>query len=69
MSVTAHNRLEPKKRGGESWAASLPLAMLLSEVSISLSSWFLLGLAVAMPILLIPLLCVLETLEYCMFEG
>lgn len=68
MSVTAHNRLEPKKRG-ESWAASLPLAMLLSEVSISLSSWFLLGLAVAMPILLIPLLCVLETLEYRMFEG
>ena len=43
--------------------------MLLSEVSISLSSWFLLGLAEAMPILLIPLLCVLETLEYRMFEG
>lgn len=43
--------------------------MLLSEVSTSLSSWFLLRLAVAMPILLIPLLCVLETLEYRIFEG
>lgn len=68
MSVTAHNRWEPKKKKKkeEELGCQSALSHAFSEVSMSLSSWFQLRLAVAKPILLIPLLCVPETLEYHM---